>query len=92
MSGEDLFSSIFGANSGELSAPAAKVVPVTCNDGADLPDGVCRALLVGTAGSANIIDATGVERIGVPLQQGITPIGVRRVMTGGTAANIWALY
>lgn len=82
----------FGRHNGGLTAPASKVVPVTPADDTDLPDGICRALLVGTAGTANIVDASGAERIGVPLQQGVNPIGVRRVKTGGTAANIWALY
>jgi hypothetical protein len=78
-------------NSG-LTAPAAKLVPITPDDETDLPDGTCRALLVGTAGTATLIDASGGERTGVPLQQGYNPIGVRRVKTGGSAANLWALY
>ncbi len=75
-----------------LTAPASKIVPVTKDDVADLPDGVCRALLVGTAGTANLIDVSGVARTGVPLQAGYNPIGVQRVLTGGSASNIWALY
>ena len=75
-----------------LSAPAARVAPITPDDDADLPEGVCRGLLVGVAGSANLIDASGAERTGVPLQQGFNPIGVARFKTGGTAANVWALY
>jgi hypothetical protein len=82
----------FVRHNGGLSAPASKVVPVTLDDDNDLPDGVCRAVLVGTAGTAHIIDASGAERTDVPLQQGINPIGIRRIKTGGTAANIWALY
>ena len=82
----------FRSHSGGLSAPASKVVPITPDDDVDLPDGVCRALLVGTAGTATLIDASGAERTGVPLQRGYNPIGVARVKTGGTAANLWALY
>jgi hypothetical protein len=82
----------FRSHNGGLSSPASKLVPITPDDDADLPDGVCRALLVGTAGTANLIDASGGERSGVPLQQGFNPIGVRRVMTGGGAADLWALY
>lgn len=82
----------FGSHNGGLNAPASKVVPVTPDDGNDLPGGVCRALLVGTAGTATLIDASGAERSGVPLQQGYNPIGARRVKAGGTAANLWALY
>lgn len=82
----------FSGHNGGLNAPAARMVPITPSDDEDLPEGVCRALLVGTAGSANLLDATGAERTGVPLQQGFNPIGVRRVKTGGSAANLWALY
>lgn len=82
----------FRSHNSGLSAPAARLVPITPDDETDLPDGVCRALLVGTAGAANLIDASGGEHTGVPLQQGFNPIGVRRVKTGGSAANLWALY
>jgi hypothetical protein len=69
-----------------------KVIP---SDTVDLPDGACRALLVGTPGNARIIDAggtdTGVDL--VPLQVGWNPGGVRRIYaTGLTASNIWAIY
>lgn len=82
----------FSSHNGGLSSPAAKIVPVTKHDDDDLPDGVCRALLVGTPGTANIIDASGTARSNVPLQQGFNPIGVQRVTTGGDADDIWALY
>lgn len=73
------------------SAPADLIVPVT-KAVADLPDGACRSLLVGTAGTANIVDGGGVTRSNVPLQAGYNPIVCQRVLTGGTAADIWALY
>ena len=82
----------FRNRNGGLAAPASKLVPVTPDDEADLPDGVCRALLVGTAGTANLVDASGAAHTDVPLQQGYNPIGVQRVMTGGSASNFWALY
>lgn len=75
-----------------LTAPAARIEPITANDSNDLPGGVCRALLVGNAGTVNLIDASGTERTSVPLPQGIVPIGVQRVKTGGSATNLWALY
>lgn len=71
--------------------PADAVIPVTKADAA-LPDGTCRALLVGIAGTANIVDATGTTRTNVPLQQGYNPIVCQQVRTGGTASDIWALY
>jgi len=73
------------------SAPAREVIPVTKAD-ADLPDGQCRGLLVGTAGTANIKDGGGTTRADVPLQQGYNPIRCIQVRTGGTADDIWALY
>jgi hypothetical protein len=82
----------FSNHNGGLSAPAARIVPITPDDDADLPDGTCRALLVGTAGAVDLIDASGSERTAVPLQQGFNPIGVQRVKTGGSANNLWALY
>jgi hypothetical protein len=74
------------------TGPAVAVKPVTKSDTIDLADGACRALLVGTAGSATLIDADGNTSANVPLQQGYNPISVTRVKTGGTADNIWALY
>lgn len=71
--------------------PAAACIPVTKANTA-LPDGPCRALLVGTAGTANIKDGKGAARANVPLQQGYNPIQCMQVSTGGTADNIWALY
>ena len=51
-----------------------------------------RALLVGTAGTATVIDWGGATATDIPLQAGYNPISVRRVLTGGTASDIWALY
>ncbi len=82
----------FSSHNGGLNAPASRIRPITPDDESDLPGGVCRALLVGSAGTANLIDASGTEHSGVPLQQGYNPLGARRIKTGGTAANIWALY
>ena len=59
---------------------------------ADIPRGVCRGLLVGTAGTANLMDGDGNIQTDVPLQAGYNPLQVRQVRTGGTADNIWALY
>jgi hypothetical protein len=59
---------------------------------AALPDGPCRALLVGTAGTANLMDNSNTILTAVPLQAGYNPISVQQVRTGGTATDIWALY
>jgi len=70
---------------------ASKWVKVTKAD-SDLPDGVARALLVGTAGTANLQDEFGTTTTDVPLQAGYNPLNVKQVRTSGTADDIWALY
>lgn len=71
--------------------PAVRMVPVTKAD-ADLADKTCRALLVGIAGTANLMEEDGTIRANVPLQVGYNPLQVLQVRTGGGADNIWALY
>lgn len=76
-----------------FNAPSPHFVKVTPADGADLPEGACRALWVGAAGAADLVDASGVAVTAFPLQVGLNPIGVKRVKsTGLVASNIWALY
>jgi hypothetical protein len=71
---------------------ASVYVPVTKDDDADLPGGVCRELWVGTAGTATLVQPDCTERADVPLLQGRNPFMVKRVKEGGTADDIWALY
>ncbi len=40
----------FSTHNGGLNGPASRLVPITPDDDNDLPEGACRALLVGTAG------------------------------------------
>jgi hypothetical protein len=75
----------------DKTAPAELFVPVTKAD-SDLANGLCRGLLVGTAGTANLMQLNGSIQANVPLQQGYNPLAVKQVRTGGTADNIWALY
>jgi hypothetical protein len=72
-------------------ASAGVYVPVT-KANTDLADGVPRGLLVGTAGTANLMDMRGNIRANVPLQPGYNWVRCRQVRTGGTADDIWALY
>lgn len=74
-----------------LTDSAKSYVPVTKAD-ADLADGPCRGLLVGTAGTANLMELDGTVRTAVPLQAGYNPLVAKQVRIGGTADNIWALY
>ena len=71
-------------------APSGIYVPVT--KGTALASGPCRGLWVGTAGTANLVDYDGITRSNVPLFQGLNPLGCTAVNSGGTAADIWALY
>lgn len=75
----------------DAAAPAQAVVAVT-PAASDLPDGPCRALWVGTAGTINGIDALGNTVTGFPALAGLVPVGFKRVATGGTASDIWAIY
>jgi hypothetical protein len=79
----------FEGYSSGLDSPGRKVVAVS--SGVDLPDGPCRCLLVGTAGTATVIDIEGNSSTDIPLQQGYNPIRVTKV-TFGTAADVWAIY
>lgn len=80
-----------GTGLSESISAGSRFEPVTLAD-ADLPSGVCRFLLVGTAGAANLMQADGTIRTGVPLMAGYNPIQVRQVRTGTAASNIWAVY
>lgn len=62
---------------------------------ADLPDGICRALWIGTAGNLNIMVETGQIRTDIPAQVGLFPVACKQVRTGASptaASNIWAIY
>lgn len=72
------------------AAPPETYYKVTKAD-ADLPLGPCRALLVGTAGTANLMRYDGITVTDVPLQEGYNPLPCKQVMLGGSAEDIWAL-
>ena len=78
-------------DSGDPTRPG-RLIAVTKAD-ADLPQGRCRGLLVGTAGTANLLFGSDDGNLAnVPLQVGYNPIAVLQVRTGGTATDIWAIY
>lgn len=54
--------------------------------------GPCRALLVGSGGLLNIFDATSVAGVDVPFPTGMTDLSIQEIRSGGTAADIWAVY
>jgi hypothetical protein len=53
---------------------------------------VTRSLWVGTAGTANITDEQGNVITDFPLKEGLNPLRIKRLATGGTADDIWAMY
>jgi hypothetical protein len=76
-----------------LGDPAEDALPVTPSDTNDLPNGPCRALVVGGAGSLSVVTLAGEVRnlLGIPV--GVLPLQVRRVRATGTvASNLTALY
>ena len=79
----------FSTYSSGLDSPATKIAAVT--SGTPFAAGTCRSQLVGTAGTATVIDAEGNTSTNIPLQVGYNPIRVSQV-TFGTAADVWALY
>jgi hypothetical protein len=80
------------------SDPSGIWYKVTPSDTEDLPNGPCRMLYIGTAGSVALLGA-GMDAPSTPpaafvLAVGIHNLACRRVYSTGivTADNIWALY
>lgn len=75
------------------SAPAMEAAAVTPSDSTDLPNGPCRALYIGGAGSVVIDTYNNTNITFAGLTAGtILPLNVRRVRTASTATSIVALY
>lgn len=68
---------------------AKDVVPLTKGGGTFA---ITRAVLVGTAGTLNIVTAAGNTRTDVPFLQGMVPIRIKELLAGGTASDVWGLY
>ena len=71
--------------------PAGVVFPITPDAANDIPGGPVRGLLVGTGGTATLVDLTGATRTNVPLVAGYNPIMISRLVSLGTAAGVWGL-
>ena len=81
----------FASRALSTSGPATDIMPVTPNDGADLPV-IALALYVETGGTLAIDTVTGGTRNVEVADFTILPVGVRRVRaTGTTAQNIHAM-
>lgn len=72
--------------------PARYVRAITKHASNMLPDGPCRGIRAGTAGTLNFIDGSGTLISNFPIVEGDNAIEMRAVRTGGTADNLWALY
>lgn len=70
--------------------PSGDVVKLT--KGTALAKTPTRGLACGTAGTANLVDASGQTLTNFPLQAGYNPIAIVELSSGGTADDIWALY
>jgi hypothetical protein len=68
------------------------VVVAITKANAPLPGGRPIAILCGTPGTLNITNADGTTAAAVPCQAGYNPLSPAQVNTGGTAADLWALY
>jgi hypothetical protein len=77
----------------DVDAPAGAARAVTPDNDADLPDGVCRAIHVGTAGVVRLTLARDSASVLFTLAAGTHPLRVRRVHAADLTANgIVALY
>ncbi len=68
--------------------PALTAVKATKNDSNTQK---ARALWIGTAGTLNITDWNGNDLTNFPAKEGLLPMAVTKVRTGGTADDIWLL-
>ena len=75
-----------------VDVPYNKAVKLTKTDDVNIANAPCRALWCGTPGSANLVDAKGNVCALFPLVEGLNPISVLQVETGGDADDIWALF
>lgn len=66
---------------------AIRLVKIT----SDTPFPVCRALHVGTAGTATITCGDGTVATDFPLKDGLNPYEATKVVLG-TASDVWAVY
>ena len=75
------------------AAPAMEVAAVTPNDSADLPNGICRGLYIGGAGTLvlDTYSTTNVTFAGL-VAGTVLPVQAKRVRTSTTATSIVALY
>lgn len=77
------------ASDAELLGPSKHLVKVV--DNVAFPEGLCRFLWVGTAGTATITQPNNNVLTDFPLKEGLNPIRCTKVDLNG-AADVWAGY
>ena len=68
---------------------AKDIIPLTKGGG---EFATTRAVLVGTAGTLNIVTAAGNTRNDVPFLQGMVPLRIKELLAGGSADDVWGVY
>ena len=83
-----------GMKHGEFStSPGVDLIPVTPNNSADLPSGVCRGLRCTVVGTVSGITANGGDRDFTFFTAGeVLPVGWQRIHATGTTATVEAIY
>jgi len=51
-----------------------------------------RTILIGNAGTINVVTSTGKTRNAVPVIAGVFPLRITELLAGGTATDIWGMY
>ncbi len=77
------------AGSARALISAKDIIPLTKGGGVFA---ITRAVLVGTAGTLNIVTAAGNTRNNVPFSQGMIPLRIKELLAGGTASDVWGVY
>ena len=70
--------------------PQGTPVKLTPNSAADLAV-PARGIWSGTAGTINFVGEDGEMATGFPIFPGYNPITVKRLLTGGTANDLWSI-
>jgi hypothetical protein len=86
-------SKYFSGRAKGMDDPADRLVTLTPNDAADIPDGATRGVFVGVAGSFSVRDMHGNEVVLTSLDAQYHPIRITRLLaTGTTASSIVGLF
>ena len=72
------------------AAPGKRVLAVTCSDTANLPNGRCRALWIGVAGTIKLTVAPEDPAVTLVVPVGMLPVEASRVWSTGTDAGMRA--